>query len=171
MATTTTTVQYGTPGSLAVTSLVSLADGAWCSSAIFDNSSELANDVLIGGSVQVGAPTADGTIDVYAAGSWDGTEFGAGVSAGDGGITWGTTGTTHVNGEFDLVFLGSMSIDSTDDNKDVSFGPFNIAQAFGGIVPKKFAVVFENNTGAALHGTGTNNHIDTVAIHHVGTTA
>lgn len=160
----TSNIAYGTTTAIAVTSADSLGDGSWCSSALVDNSSSLNIDAVVGGSLQIGTPTADGSIDIYVAGSWDGTEFTAGVDAGDAAITWGTTGSTHVNGEFDLPLLASVSVAGTDDNNDVVFGPFSIAQAFGGTMPKEFCIVIENNTGAALHATGTNNHLEYTGI-------
>ena len=160
----TSKIAYGTTTAIAITSADGNGDGIWCSSALVDNSSNLNIDAIIGGSLQAGTVTADGTIDIYVAGSWDGVEFTAGVDAGDADITWGTTGNTHVNGEFDLPLLASISVASTDDDNDIVFGPFSVAQAFGGIMPREFAIVIENNTGVALHATGTNNHLEYTGI-------
>jgi len=162
---TTTNISYQTIGTaVAITSADSLGNGAWCSSALVDNQTNKFVDVLVGGSLQAGTLSAAGRIDIYAVGSWDGVEFTAGVDAGDAAITWGTTGSTHVDGEFDLALLGSASTDSTDDNNDIVFGPFSIAAAFGGIMPLEWAIVIENNTGATLHATGTNNHLEYTGI-------
>ena len=163
----TSKIAYGGAADLAITALDGNGVGVWASSAIFDNSAAQNIDVIVGGSIQVGAVTLAGTIDIYVAGSWDGTEFTAGVDMGDSDITWGTTGSTHVSGEFDLPLLASISIAATDDNNDIVFGGFSIAQAFGGTMPKKFAIVIENNTDIALHATGTLNHLDTVGITYV----
>jgi len=160
-----TKITYGTPTDLAITSADGNGDGVWCSSALFNNSVSLFMDVLVGGSLQVGTIAAGGgTIDIYVAGSWDGTEFTGGCDAGDADITWGTTGSTYVGGEFDLILLKSLTVDATDDDNDIVFGAFSIAQAFGGVMPLEFAIIVENNTGAALHATGANNHIDTTGI-------
>jgi len=163
----TSKIAYGGAADLAITTTIGNGVGIWSSSAIFDNSAAANIDVVVGGSIQVGAVTLDGTIDIYVAGSWDGTEFTSGVDMGDSDITWGTTGSTHINGEFNLALLASISVNSADDNKDIVFGGFSIAQAFGGTMPKKFAIVIENNTDIALHATGTNNHLDTVGITYV----
>lgn len=160
----TSKIAYGTTTAISINATTANGDGVWSSSAIVDNSTALNIDYHVGGSIQTGTITADGTIDLYVAGSWDGTEFTAGCNMGDSDITWGTTGNTHVNGEFDLKFLASISVDVTDDDKDVVFGPFSVAQLFGGIMPKKFAIIIENNTGAALHATGTNNHLEYTGI-------
>jgi hypothetical protein len=149
---------------IAITSADGNGDGVWCSSALVDNQTNKYVDALVGGSLQVGTVTADGTIDIYVAASWDGVEFTAGVDAGDADITWGTTGSTHVGGEKDLILLGVVNVDDTDDDNDVVFGPYSIAQACGGVMPLEWCIVIENNTGAALHATGTNNHLEYTGI-------
>lgn len=160
----TTNIAYATATDLAITSADGNGDGVWCSSAIFDNSSNLYMDATVNGTLQVGTVTADGTLDFYIDYSLDGTEFNAGCSAGDGDITWGTTGSTTVNGEFNLTFAGSYNVDATDDDSDFPFAIPSIAALCNGVMPKKFCIVVENNTGAALHATGTNNHIDVNGI-------
>jgi hypothetical protein len=69
-----------------------------------------------------------------------------------------------VGGEKDLFFVASITVDATDDDKDIVFGPFSVAQACGGTMPLEWCVVIENNTGAALHATGTNNHLEYTGI-------
>ena len=161
----TSKIAYGSATPIVITSADGNANGVWCSSALVDNATNLNIDCMVGGSLQVGTvPAGGGTIDIYAAGSWDGVEFTAGCDMGDSDITWGTTGSSHINGEFDLPLLGSISVNEGDDDKDIVFGPFSIAQAFGGNMPKEFAIIIENNTGAALHGTGTNNHLEYTGI-------
>jgi len=149
-----------TVAAIAITSADGNTDGAFCSSALVDNQINLYLDALVGGSIQVGTVTADGVINVYVVGSWDGTDFTAGVDVGDSDITWGTSGKTHVNGQDDLKLLDSVSVDSTDDDNDILFGPYAIAQAFGGEMPREWAIVIENATGAAFNATGTNNHLE-----------
>ena len=161
----TVNISYqGIGTSIAVTSADSLGDGSWCKSAAVDNQTNKYVDALFGGSLQVGTLAADGTIDLHIAASWDGTDFTAGITAGDEAITWGTTDNTHVAGEFDLLHVASIATDSTDDNNDVYFGPFSVAQVCGGTMPLEWCVVIENNTGAALHATGTNNHLEYTGI-------
>lgn len=152
---------------IAVTSADSLGDGAWCSSALVDNQTNLYMDALIGGSLKTGTvPAGGGTIDIYIGASWDGVDFTGGVTAGDGVITWGTTGDTHVAGENDLFFVASISVDATDDDTDVHFGPFSVAQACGGVMPLEWCVVIENNTGAAFNDDAPEavNHLEYTGI-------
>jgi len=163
----TANISYqGIGTAIAITSADGNGDGVWCSSALVDNQTTKYIDALVGGSLQVGTVPAgtSHTIDIYIAASWDGVEFTAGVDAGDADITWGTTGSTHVNGEFDLFHLKSVSVNATDDDNDIAFGPFSVAAAVGGTMPLEWCVVIENNTGAALHATGTNNHLEFTGI-------
>ncbi len=163
---TTLKVSYN---NIATDVLITSADGlgiaAWCSSALVDNQTNLYVDALVGGSLQVGNITADGQLEFYATGSWDGVEFTAGMAGGDVGITWGTTSNTGVDGYLDLPLLGVVAVDTTDDGDDRKFGPYSIASAFGGIMPLEWAVIVKNNTDIALHATGTNNHLEYTGIY------
>lgn len=147
---------YATAASMTIT-LTSLGSAAYCESTAVDNGTNLYLDAFVGGRVQIGAVTADGQIEFYAYGSWDGTLYTAGLTGSNAAITWGTTG--GVDSYNDLVPLGSVAVDTTDDNDDVKFGPFSIAAAFGGRVPPKWGVVVKNSTGVAFHATGTNNEM------------
>lgn len=152
----TANIAYAAAASVTIT-VTSLADGGYRESTAVDNSSNKYVDALVGGKVQIGAVGADGTFSIFAYGSYDGTEYTAGVTGSDGTITWGTTGTTGVDGYLNLPLLGVVSVDTTDDNDDVRWGPFSVAQAFGGVLPTKWGVIIKNSTGTAFHATGTNN--------------
>lgn len=159
----TATINYTAAASITLT-VTSLADGGYRESTAVDNSSNKYVDALVGGKIQIGAPSADGTIAIYAYGSYDGTEYSAGLTGSDGTVTWGTTGSTGLDGYLNLPLLGVISVDATDDNDDARWGPFSVAQAFGGILPTKWGVVVKNSTGATLHATGTNNECQYMGI-------
>lgn len=152
----TTTVNYGSATSITCT-LTSLASDGWRQSAEVSNTSNKYVDALVSGSIQIGSPTADGTIEIFAYGSVDGTIYSGGLGTTDQGITWGTTGSTSVHGYAQLKLLEVLDIDDTDDSEDVEWGPVSVAAAFGGILPEKWGIVVHNVTGASLHATGTNN--------------
>lgn len=142
----------------------SLASAGWRSSALVDNQTNLYLDALFGGSVQTGTvPAGGGTLEFYVGGSWDGVEFTGGAAGGSGTITWGTTSNTNVLSYLDLKLVGVVSVDATDDNKDMKFGPYSVAQAFG-TMPLEWVVIMKNATGATLHATGTNNHLEYTGI-------
>lgn len=158
-------IKYATADTITMTN-TSLADGGWRCSAEVDNATNLYVDAMVSGNIQLlGTGTPGGTIDIYAIGLLaDGTYFTAGIDASDKGITWGTTDRTSVDGEQDLKFLGFATTEDTDTSLDAHFGPFSVAQAFGGVLPKKWAIVIENNTTEAFHATGTNNEISYFGI-------
>ena len=147
-------IAYAANASITIT-LTSLGSAAYRESTAIDNTSNLYLDALVGGITQIGAVGADGQIEIYAYGSWDGTSYTAGVTGSDAAITWGTTG--GVDSYNDLVPLGTAATDTTDDNDDVEWGPFSVAAAFGGRLPPKWGIVVKNSTGTAFHATGTNN--------------
>ena len=159
----TATINYTAAASVTIT-LTSLADAGFRESTAIDNSSSKYMDALVGGKIQIGAPSADGTIAIYAYGSYDGTEYTAGLTGSDGTVTWGTTGSTGLDGANNLPLLGVISVDATDDNDDARWGPFSVAQAFGGVLPTKWGIVIKNSTGASLHATGTNNECQFMGI-------
>ncbi len=145
---------YANSAAITIT-LASLGSAAWRESTAIDNGTNLYLDAFVGGRVQIGAVGADGVLEFYAYGSWDGTLFTAGLSGSDAAITWGTTG--GVDSFNDLIPLGVANFDTTDDNDDVEYGPFSIAAAFGGRLPPKWGIVVRNPGATALHATGTNN--------------
>ncbi len=148
----TVTINYAGASGTAITwTLTSLANGSWRQSASVDNTTNKYVDALVGGSVQTGTtPTANTSIDIYAYGQYDGSaEFTAGCSGSDAAYT--------ADGEETLLrYLGSIVVDATSD-QDYEWGPWSVASAFGGIMPQRWGLVAENNTGATLNATGTNN--------------
>jgi len=148
----TTNVTYpGTSGTAITFTLTSLGNGSWRQSAAVDNTTNLYIDALVGGSVQTGtSPTAGGTIDIYAYGQYDASgEYTAGASGSDASYT--------ADGEESLLrHVASIVVDA-DSNIDYEWGPVTIARCFGGVMPQRWGLVAENNTGVALHSTGTNN--------------
>lgn len=142
--------------------LTSLGSGAYRESTAVDNTSNLYIDAIVGGITQIGAVSTNATIEIYAYGSWDGTNYTAGLTGSDAGVTWGTTG--GVNSFRDLPLLGVVQTEGTDDNDDRKWGPFSVAQAFGGILPPKWGIVVRNNTGTTFHATGTNNAVKYTGI-------
>ena len=159
----TATPSYASPATVTIT-VTSLADGAYRASTVVDNSTNKYIDAYVGGKIQIGAVAADGTIAIYAYGTYDGTEYTAGLPGSDGTVTWGTTGSTGVDGYLNLPLLGVVNVDTTDDDDDVRWGPFSVASAFGDCLPQKWGIVIKNATGTALHATGTNNECQFTGI-------
>jgi len=153
---TTTTVIHAAAGTVTIT-LTSLADGSYRQSASVDNDTNAYFDAQVGGSIQTGTtPTAGENIQVFAYGSYDGTNFTAGASGSDAAYT--------ADGEEGLLkLLEVIEVDATSD-QDYVWGPISVAQAFGGILPVDWGIIVKNDSGAALNATGTNNEVQFTGI-------
>lgn len=149
---TTASISYGTSTALTHT-LASLASDtnliAGRESNSQDNTSDLAIDALVGGKITTGtSPTAARQIEVWLSGSYDGTTYGAGATGADANFS--PTGE-----KFQLALLTIIPTDSTS-NHTYEWGPFSVAQAFGGVMPKKWNCFVVHNTGVNLNATGGN---------------
>lgn len=152
---TTATPSYGAAATLTIT-LASLASDtsliAGRQSTVIDNTSDLAIDSLVGGKVTTGTtPTTAKQIEVWAFGSYDGTTYSAGAGASNANFS--------PTGEKTLMKL--LTIIPTDGTSDHTYewGPFSVAQAFGGTMPKNWGIFIVHNTVAALNATGGNHEV------------
>jgi len=149
-------LSYGTKTDITIT-LASLADGLWQQSEAIDNSSNLFLDVLVGGFIKTGAsgPGSGDYVDVYVAGSVDGGDtFGGDCS----GINESYSGEDK-----NLKFLGRISTE--DVSTTYEFGPWSIAAAFGGVMPQKWVLVFDNESDGALDSTGANHEVHYLGVY------
>lgn len=158
--TTTASVAYGTSTAMTIT-LTSLASSstlvAGRESTVVDNTGTLAIDYLVGGKIRAGAGTPiAGQIEVWAAGSYDGTTFAGIVGAGDAALTL-------TNEKPRMSLLDIIAVDTTASHT-YEFGPKSIAQAFGGVVPKKWGVFVTHNMSATLSATAADHEIKYTAI-------
>jgi hypothetical protein len=161
-----TTATYASAATVTI-SFAGLANAAYQESTAVDNNSTTNYiDCHVGGLLRVGTLTAVGTITFYAYGSYDGTEFTGGVTGVDNAMAWGTDGRLNELGYQTLPILGVVGTSATDDDEYIEFGPFSIAQAFGGVVPRKWGIVVLNSTGAAFHATQTSSECQYTGITH-----
>lgn len=152
---TTATPLYGTPTAMTIT-LASLASDtslvAGRESTALDQKDTLdAIDVLVGGKVTTGtSPTASRQIEVWAYGSYDDTEFSGSASGSDANLTVVAKTTMRL-----LVII------PTSSTSDVAYkwGPYSIAQAFGGVIPVQFGIFIVHNTGVNLNSTSGNHEV------------
>ena len=152
----TTSQNYSSWTALTIT-LASLADNAWRESTVVDNTSNLYDDVLVGGKITTGTtPTANTTIEVYFYALVDGTNYTAGASGTDAAYT--------ADGE-ELLFpvCQIIQVDATSDQAYV-FGPVSVKSAFGGAMPSKWGVVVKNDSAVALNATGSNHAISYLGL-------
>jgi hypothetical protein len=124
-------------------------------STAIDNSSNLYLDYLISGKVTTGtSPTTARSIEVWAVGSWDGTNWPDVFDGTDSAET-----ITSANHKASICrFVASMSTDATSD-RTYHFGPVSMASVFGGTLPPKFVLFVVHNTAVALNATAGNHQI------------
>lgn len=149
---------YGTAADATIT-LASLASDtnllAGTESDAIDNSSTLALDYLISGKVTAGtSPTASRSIEVWAVGSWDGTNW---PDVFDGGS--GTETITSADIKASVCRLVAAMATANTSDRTYHFGPVSIASVFGGVVPKKFVIFVVHNTGVNLNSTAGNHQV------------
>lgn len=152
---TTASPAYQTKQTLTMT-LASLASSSTLAagreSTAADNNTDDAIDCLVGGKVTVGtSPTANTQIQIWAYGTYDGTEFSGGASGSDNALTPTAKELMRL-----LTVIPSIP---TTSNVTHRWGPFSIAQAFG-FVPPKWGIWITHNTVAALHATGGNHEVE-----------
>jgi hypothetical protein len=120
-------LSYGTTTSLTVSGLATLANGSSATSSTVDNTTNLFIDVLLELTFTTGTVSATGTVELWAKGSIDNTDFDDDVN--DRLIAAvGLTGTT------------------AQTRKRVA----GLAAAFGGTLPPYWQIRVRNATGAAL---------------------
>ena len=152
-------LSYGTASDLTIT-LASLANDANLlvgrQSNAIDNTSSLVLDYLVSGKITTGtSPTTAKSIEVWAVGSWDGTNWPDVITgAGDAGKTF-TSADIKASS---CRFLAAMATDATS-NRSYYFGPVSLAAAFGGVVPPKVVVFAVHSTAVALNATAGNHQI------------
>lgn len=119
-------------------------------------------DAQVRVTVTVGAitPSASTVINIYAYGAIDGTwPGGAATAEVIDGTDKALTTSSLGNG---LRFLGQIlahtaSVAHTSE-------PLSIAAAFGGVVPSKWGIAIQNQTGAALAASGNSVGYDEIAF-------
>ncbi|HVX90632.1 MAG TPA: hypothetical protein VHC20_03270 [Candidatus Paceibacterota bacterium] len=150
----TATPLYGTATALTMT-LASLASDtnlvAGRSSAAVDNTSDDAVDAIVGGKVTTGtSPTASRQIEVWMIASYDGTSYSGGATGSDANFTPQSK---------TLLALLTIIPTTGTSNQTYTWGPFSVANAFGGVMPVKWGVYIVHNTGVALNSTGSNHEV------------
>jgi len=151
-------VYYGTASDLTIT-LASLASDtnllAGRESATIDNSTALNLDYLVSGKITAGtSPTASRQIEVWAVGSWDGTNWPDVFDGTDSDET--VTASDIKNAVCRAVAI--MATGNTSD-RVYYFGPVSLASVFGGVLPVKVVLFVVHNTGVNLNSTAGNHQI------------
>jgi len=152
---TTAKPLYGTATAMTIT-LASLGSSGVSGrqSTTIDNTSDLADDSHVFVKATTGtSPTGGNAISIYAFGSTDGTLYSGGLGASDATVS---PSPTPINGGLQL--LATFTVVSAS-NTAYSGGPYSIANAFGGTMPRKWGIFIVQNTGAALNATAGNHSV------------
>ena len=124
-------------------------------SATIDNSTNLYLDILISGKITAGtSPTASRSIEVWAVGSWDGTNW---PDVFDGTESAETITSADIKASV-TRYLAAMATANTSD-RAYHFGPVSLASAFGGTLPPKVVLFVTHSTGQTLNSTAGNHQI------------
>lgn len=129
------------------TNLVAGREGTAIDNAATDD----AIDSTVGGFVTTGtSPTAARQIEVWLYGSYDGTSYSGGATGSDANLT-----------PQEKTLLSRLTVipTSSTSNQKYTWGPFSVAQAFGGTMPRKWGVFVVHNTGVNLNSTGSNHEV------------
>jgi len=119
--------------------------------AIDNAGTDDAIDAMVGGKVTTGtSPTAARQIEIWLSGSYDGTSYAGAATGSDANLTL-----------VEKTLLKLLTIIPTGSTSNVThtWGPFSVAQAFGGTMPRKWSVFVVHNTGVNLNSTGGNHEV------------
>lgn len=148
--------KYGNCTPITVT-LAGLADASWRQAAAVDNGSNRFLDAMVGGKLKTGTGcTAGDYVDVYVTASADGgTTYGGDCSGNDEAYAGEANNLTH---------LGRVSTDAAETT--FAFGPLSVAAAFGGVLPEKWTLVFDNESGSTLDATPESHDVHYLGVYH-----
>ena len=134
---------FGTSNQAITCTITSLGNTAARQSTAIDNSANLWLDALVFVTVKTSSSALATVpyVNVYAYGTADGgSNYTEGATGTDGSIT--------LVSPTNLKLIGTISCPSTSTTYKA--GPFSVAAAFGGILPEKWGIVIENQTGQSL---------------------
>ena|SRR2546429_2604587 len=144
--------EYDTDGVAITCTLASLATSAARESASVDNTSNLYLDALVQVKIklQAGTPGSDKRVYIYAAGTVDGgTTWPDAVTGADAAITPNSPTQLRLIGVIEAPTSAGIFISE----------PMSVAQAFGGVLPKKWSLVIQNMTNITFSATGSDHTV------------
>ena len=141
-------LKYGTAATITI-SLSNLANNAARQSVVVSNATDLYLDNLVVMKLKTGntGSSATGFINIYVYGSAnEGTTYSDGATGSDAAITLTSPPNVRTIG----------IINAVANNVTYVGGPYSVAAAFGGMLPKQWGVIVENKCGASLSITEGN---------------
>ncbi|MGB8275370.1 MAG: hypothetical protein WCF16_08910 [Alphaproteobacteria bacterium] len=158
-------IKYAARAALALT-LASLATDSNLltgrASDAVSNTSNLFDDVLIGGKITVGTtPTANTFIEVWAyAARQDAPSYPDAITGSDAGKTM----TSAAIKQLALSLIAVIPVDSATSDRAYPIKETSIASLFGGVMPDKWGVFVTHNTGVNLNATAGNHFLEYMGI-------
>ena len=146
-------IAYAASADLVVTNLASLASSAtWVAgweSALIDNTANLYLDYFISGKIVVGNGPTIGQIRVYVVAMLDDATW---PDVFDGTESAETVTTTIIRDN--VCKLGAVLSNDATASATYYFGPFSVANLFGGKCPAKFVVFITHSAVQAIAAAG-----------------
>lgn len=119
--------------------------------AIDQKDSDDAIDCMVGGLVTTGtSPTASRQIEIWSYATSDDTNFNEGITGTDANKTLVTKPTLKL-----LTIIPTTS----SNNQAYYWGPFSVAQAYGGVLPVQWGIFIVHNTGTNLQVTSGSHYV------------
>jgi hypothetical protein len=141
---------FGTSTAMTIT-LTSLADAAARESTIVDNGTNKYLDALVQVVCELatGSPANEKCIYIWAYGSEDGTDYTDNATGSDAAVTLRIPHNFKMLGVINTPDSGGLAYKSH---------PMSVAGAFGGVMPRKWGIVVENQSGLAFESSGHEAH-------------
>lgn len=117
-------------------------------STVINSTATLSIDYQVGGVVTASSTgaTASRQIEVWSYGTWDGTNYSGGATGSDANLSLTNTKT--------LLKLLTIIPTAATSSQAYPWGPFSIANAYGGTVPSAWGIYIVHNMGSALNASG-----------------
>lgn len=142
-------IAYGSADQTITVTIASLGSGSARESTAINNTTPLMLDALVQVMVHTNGSgtSANGYVSLYVYGSIDGAStYSGGATGSDAAITL-TSPPNH-------RLLGTITANA--NNTSYKSALFSVAAAFGGVLPARWGIIVDNQTGAALNSTGGN---------------
>lgn len=138
---------YGTEKQSITITLASLTNTSVRGSVVVDNTTNLFLDALVQVQIKSGAAStsANGFANIYAYGTVDAADslYTEGSSGTDQSITLTVPTNARLIGTLNMVANAVIYVSE----------PFSVAAAFGGVLPEKWGIFVENQSGGTFDGT------------------
>lgn len=151
-------IAYGGNTSITIT-LNSLANTSQRQSAAIDNSTNLYFDALVTITVVAGTVASSKVVNIYVAGSIDGTTWPGEGSGNNDGVT-GLDAAITLESPTNLRLLGVLNTPTSSETYVSE--PLSVASAFYGVLPTKWSIIIDNESGAAFNASGCSAHYNGV---------